>query len=83
MSELAAVGPINFPFPHADIDLLLTQAREDCVHATDLQEAVGGTVFDNDDPETYWNHSVQFLTWWKNNSKCNSPALCAPVSYDV
>jgi hypothetical protein len=58
---------VNFPFPHFDIKCWLELAREDCLCARELQEAVGGTPFDYDDPETYWSSTSQFLTWWKNN----------------
>ena len=45
----------------------MAEAKEDCRQMSDLQEAVGGTPFIYESPETYWTHSAQFLTWWKNN----------------
>ena len=43
VQELASRNiPINFPFPSKDITVWLEQAKEDCLAAHDLQEAVGG-----------------------------------------
>ena len=58
---------VSFPFPPEDIVSWMAEAKEDCLRMPDLQEAVGGTPFVYESPETYWTQSAQFLTWWKNN----------------
>lgn len=58
---------VSFPFPPEEVVVWMDEAKGDCLHMQDLQEAVGGAPFECSSPETYWTKSAQFQTWWKNN----------------
>lgn len=55
------------PFPSDDIDEWIAGGARDCGIDPKLQASLGGTVFNVRDKTTYWTHSSQFFTWWKNN----------------
>jgi hypothetical protein len=55
------------PFPSVDIDQWIAGGAHDCGIDPQLQASLGGTAFNVRDKTTYWTHSSQFFTWWKNN----------------
>ena len=57
----------RWPLPHEAATRILRVAKEDMRDDAHLDDLFGGTMFREEDTETYWIQPKSLATFWKNN----------------